>query len=268
VRDIQGHMPAGPHIVKSLPLKTERARLRYHDIPGTGVPLIFVHGLGCASSCDYPEVASSPALAGRRALLIDLLGSGFSDRPADFSYNTDGHARLLAEGIVGLGFETVHLFGHSMGGAIAITMATLLGARAKRLVLSEPNLDAGGGVYSRRIASLPETDYVAYGHADLVRDSRANGDESWAASLALSYPLAVHRGATSLVSGVMPSWREQLRLFPSPKTIIVGEKSLPDTDAGFGRDGVHVEIVPRAGHGMAWENPAGLAHAINRALSD
>jgi len=253
--------------VKSLPLKTERARLRYHDIPGTGVPLIFIHGLGCASSCDYPEVASSPALAGHRALLIDLLGFGFSDRPADFGYTTDDHARLLAEGIVGLGFETVHLFGHSMGGAI--TIATLLGARVQGLVLGEPNLDAGGGVYSRRIASLPEADYVASGHDRLVRASRTNGDDMWAAALALSSPLAVHRGAMSLVSGVTPSWREQLRLLPSPKTIIIGEKTRPDTDAaGFARDGVLVEIVPQAGHGMAWENPAGLAHAINRALTD
>ncbi|WP_204376858.1 hypothetical protein [Aquitalea pelogenes] len=51
--------------------------LRYHDLPGSGVPLLFVHGLGCAASSDFPRVAADPALAGRRRLLLDLLGAGF-----------------------------------------------------------------------------------------------------------------------------------------------------------------------------------------------
>src|SRR3981081_2398155 len=46
----------------------EKSRIRYHDIQGNGSPLIFIHGLGCASSCDYPRIASDPALLGRRML--------------------------------------------------------------------------------------------------------------------------------------------------------------------------------------------------------
>jgi pimeloyl-ACP methyl ester carboxylesterase len=75
-------------------------RLRYHDLPGSGVPLLFVHGLGCASSSDFPRVAADPALAGRRRLLLDLLGAGFSDRPDDFAYSVAAHAQTVA-GLIG-----------------------------------------------------------------------------------------------------------------------------------------------------------------------
>lgn len=28
--------------------------VRWHDLPGTGDPVVFIHGLGCASSYEYP----------------------------------------------------------------------------------------------------------------------------------------------------------------------------------------------------------------------
>ena len=51
------------------------ANILYHDIPGSGAPLVFIHGLGCASSSDYPSVVSDAMLTGRRSILVDLLGS-------------------------------------------------------------------------------------------------------------------------------------------------------------------------------------------------
>ena len=76
--------------MKSLVLESPEATIRFHDLAGVGTPLVFVHGLGCASSCDYPAVARDPSLASRRAILVDLLGSGFSDRPEGFDYSVSG----------------------------------------------------------------------------------------------------------------------------------------------------------------------------------
>jgi pimeloyl-ACP methyl ester carboxylesterase len=56
------------------------------------MPLVFVHGLGCASSCDYPAVARRAALAGLRVVLLDLPGYGFSDKPASSGYGIAAHA--------------------------------------------------------------------------------------------------------------------------------------------------------------------------------
>jgi len=252
--------------MKSLFIEQANAQLRYHDLAGVGVPCIFIHGLGCASSCDYPQVASDPALAGRRMLLVDLLGSGFSDRPDGFSYSIRDQAQTIVALIKHIGVGAVDIFGHSMGGAIAIEAARLLGDQVLHLVLSEPNLDAGGGYYSRKIAEMPEADYVAKGHNDLAEASRLDGNGIWEASLLASAPIAVHRGAVSLVAGGNPGWREMLYAMPFPKTVIFGSQSLPDNDTKeLPLNGVHVGMVPDAGHMMAWENPSGLAHAIREA---
>lgn len=243
-------------------------RLRWLDLPGALPAVVFVHGLGCASSWDYPEVAAQPALAARRRLLVDLPGYGFSDRPADFAYTVGAQAGVLAAWLDALALPAIDLFGHSMGGSIAIELAGIATQRVRRLVVSEPNLDAGGGVFSRPVAAHPEADYVAHGHAAAVRAARAGGLGAWEATMRVASPLAVHRGAVSLVQGGEPSWREQLAALPTPRTVVFGERSLPDPDTDrLPAMGVAVRVVPGAGHAMANENPQGLAAAIAASLA-
>ncbi len=239
-------------------------RLRYHDLPGGGTPLLFLHGVGCASSCDYPRVAAEPALAGRRMLLLDLLGFGFSDRPAEFGYAVEDHARTVCALVDGLPLETLDLFGHSMGGAVAVVVAALRPERVRHLALGEPNLDPGGGFFSTPIAQMSEAEYVARGHAAAMRNTT---DPVWAGSMAAAAPVAVHRGCVSLLRGASPTWRELLAALTMPRTVIIGAHSLPDSDTErLPAIGVDVRIVSQAGHSMAWENPAGLAAAIAGAL--
>lgn len=121
------------------------ATLRWHDFPGDGLPVVFIHGLGCASSYDYPRIASDPALRERRKILIDLPGFGYSDKPRVFSYNIHEQALVLEQFLSHLRLQRFALFGHSMGGSIAIEAAGLLGERVTTLLVSEPNLFAGGG---------------------------------------------------------------------------------------------------------------------------
>ncbi|MGP4878690.1 alpha/beta fold hydrolase, partial [Klebsiella pneumoniae] len=83
----------------------------------------------------------------------------------------------------------------SMGGSIAIEAAGLLGERVTTLLVSEPNLFAGGGEYSRRIAAQSESAFVADGYARLQAARQtaqgalfckqpAHGERSSASSLA------------------------------------------------------------------------------------
>lgn len=67
-----------------------QAQVRWHALPGKGDPVVFIHGLGCASSYEYPRIVADPAFAGRRAILIDLPGYGYSERPASFSSGASG----------------------------------------------------------------------------------------------------------------------------------------------------------------------------------
>jgi haloalkane dehalogenase len=129
------------------------AKLRYHDLEGNDIPIIFIHGLGCASSSDYPQVASVKELSTHRRLLIDLLGSGFSDRPDDFGYSIRDHAEYLKDFVGSIGLKSFFVYGHSMGGSIAISFADRWRDRLAGIILSEANLDPGGGFTSKKIAA-------------------------------------------------------------------------------------------------------------------
>lgn len=243
-------------------------RMRWLELPGEGPALVFVHGLGCASSHDYPEVAAHDSLARRRRLLVDLPGFGYSDRPDDFPYTVDAHAEVLEAWLDAVAPGPVSLFGHSMGGAVAIALASRAPARIAHLVSSEPNLDDGGGDFSRPVASRGEPDYVARGHDASVRAAALGGMRDWAATMRASSPIAVHRGAVSLVAGASPTWRARLAAMAMPRTVIFGARSLPDPDTErLPAIGVAVRIVPDAGHAMANENPSALAEAIAASLA-
>jgi len=244
------------------------ARLRYHDLPGAGAPILFVHGLGCAASCDYPRGAADPALAGRRMLLVDLLGFGFSDRPVNFGYTVEDHADSLVALLRGLELPPADIVGHSIGGSIAIVVAARAPALVRRLVASEPNLDPGGGFFSSPVAAQSEQEYVTRGHTAVVQREASEGQIVWAGSLRISAPFAVHRGSVSLVRGSVPSWREQLLGLSLPRTIIFGGNSLPDPDIeGLPPAGVATRVIPDVGHSMIWENPSAYARAVRGCLT-
>lgn len=253
--------------MKEFRLVNCNATLRYHDLPGEGVPIVFIHGIGCASSFDYPQVASVSGLEGHRRILVDLIGSGFSDKPELFDYSIDNHADYLKELIEYLEFDDFILYAHSMGGAIAIVLAARVENRLSTLILSEANLDAGGGFFSQKIATYDEDDYLSYGHNDIVQESINSSNESWAASLSVSSPIAIHKTACSLIKGSSPSWRQIYYTLNCSKTYIFGCHSLPDPDCeALIKQHIDVVTVSESGHSMAWENPEGLAFAIRGAI--
>lgn len=243
------------------------AILRYHDMPGDGTPILFIHGLGSACSLDYPTAAASPQISGHRRLLVDLLGFGYSDWASADQYALAQQARHIAAMVQSLGIARLHIFGHSMGGAVAIALADLIRERVAGLIVAEGNLDGGGGSTSRAVGAQSAEEYRAHGHARMVAAERAAGNTAWAMSLHHSDPGAVHAAALDLIRGGAPSWRELLYRFPFPKAYIFGERSLPDPDVDeLARHGVRVGIVPYAGHDMAVDNPVGLAEAVAAAI--
>lgn len=242
--------------------------MRYQDFPGEDMPILFVHGLGCASSFDYPEVAAQNSLKNHRRILVDLLGAGYSDKPNEFTYIVEDHARYLQEFINFLNLGPFILFGHSLGGAVALALADKCQDRLHQIILSESNLDKSSeGSTSKYIADFEMPSFVNREFDKLVRDSYENGNEIWAASLSVWSPKAAYLMSKSAVEGGNPSWRSILYSLKCPKTFIFGEKSLPDSDMKvLTEHGIRIEIVEHAGHSMAWENPEGLAFAISRAI--
>jgi pimeloyl-ACP methyl ester carboxylesterase len=253
--------------MKSIILDEDKNRLRYLDSGGSGNVILFIHGLGCASSFEYPNVITQGGLQKTRCILADLLGYGYSDHPRHDTYSLTGHAQALRKLVDHLDPRRLTLFGHSMGGAIAIELAELIKDRVDALIVSEGNLDAGGGFYSRKIASYTLDEYVRHGHAHLVDENILSGNTEWANTMKHAEPRAVHCDAVDLIEGRTPSWREKLYDFPFKKTYLFGEKSLPDDDERvLQSNGITVRVVKDAGHNMALENPLGLAEAIVQSL--
>lgn len=240
-------------------------RVRFHDFPGDGEPLVFIHGLGCASSYEYPRIVADPAFRRRRVILLDLPGSGFSEKPREYAYTTGDQARVVLELFDALALERGWLYGHSMGGAIAIEAAAMAGERLAGLAVSEPNFHPGGGFFSRAVTSHDEAEYVAGAHVQMIEQE----SPFWAGSLASNAPWAVWRSAASLVQGGAVDWYACFLALSKPKLLIFGEQSLPDADfASLSERGVPTAVIPDAGHSMSCENPSALARVLTDFCSD
>lgn len=242
-------------------------KIRYHDFPGEDTPIIFIHGLGCAGSFDYPEVAAQKALLNHRKLLVDLLGSGFSDKPDSYSYTIKEHADYLDNFIESLDLKKLIIFGHSLGGPVALELAKKLGDKVEAVILSEANLDPSTeGSFSYEFGTYKEEDFVNAIFSEVVVENSVE-NSMWSRALAVCSPTAISRISRSAVQGSQPSWREILYSLDCKKTFIFGENSLPDDNKDkLQGEGINIEIVKNAGHSMAWENPKGLAEAIKNGI--
>jgi pimeloyl-ACP methyl ester carboxylesterase len=213
-------------------------------------------------------VVAEPWLAARRAIIPDWFGCGYSDRPDGFSYSLEDHAATIALLLDHLDAWGTLVVGHSMGGSVGIALATARQDLVGRLALAEANLDAGGGMLSSGIASQSEEGFVSRGYAQLIREVRTAAAAGETGLVAVGMwqvadPRGLHRSAVSLVQGTQPVMRDQLLQLPIARAYIFGERSLPDPDTEWlPAHGIRVAVVPDAGHGMVWENPAGFAEAL------
>jgi len=95
----------------------------HYEAWGTGDPVVLVHGLG-ASAAAWRRVAPYLAEAGYRVLALDLKGCGLSARPPG-DYSRKALAALVCGFMDNLGVRRARaVVGHSMGGAIALEIAS------------------------------------------------------------------------------------------------------------------------------------------------
>jgi pimeloyl-ACP methyl ester carboxylesterase len=254
--------------VQSLQLTKPHAVMRFLDFEGEREPpLVFVHGLGGAGSAHFPRLLAEPAFAGHRLVAMDLLGHGYSDRPAEFDHSLEDHAETVAQLLDHLRLSGCAVFGHSMGGSVAITLAAQRPELVSRLMLGEANLDPGGGFVSTVIASQSESEFRDGGHEQVCERLEGLGFVVSAGSFRICSSEGLYRSAVGLVEGTRPSMRERLYEMRVPRASVFGERSLPDPDVEeLPRHGVETLIVPDAGHDMTFDNPGGVAAAIQQAL--
>lgn len=107
----------------------------YHD-QGRGNPVMMIHGSGPGVTAWANWRLNIPVLSERlRIVAPDMIGFGYSERPADGVYTMARWCDHLVALADALKLETFDIVGNSFGGALAIAMAAAHPARVRRLVL-------------------------------------------------------------------------------------------------------------------------------------
>jgi pimeloyl-ACP methyl ester carboxylesterase len=103
---------------------------------GTGDPVVLIHGSGPGVTSYANWRLVLPALAENfRVVAPDMVGFGFSERPANIEYGVQTWADQVVGLMDTLELPTAHLVGNSFGGAIALRIATQHPDRVGKLVL-------------------------------------------------------------------------------------------------------------------------------------
>jgi pimeloyl-ACP methyl ester carboxylesterase len=113
-------------------------RLTYVELnPDAPRSVLLIHGLGSYLKFWRHQI-DELAGKGYRVVALDLPGYGKSEKPGTFPYTMEAFALVVSDVIAQLGLERPVVFGHSMGGHIAMTLALLQPDSVGGLVLTSP----------------------------------------------------------------------------------------------------------------------------------
>lgn len=100
--------------------------------PRDGSPIVLIHCFTCA--IDWWDGMRPLLEREHRVIAIDLLGHGGSEKPAR-GYAIDLQARSVGEALEALQVGPATIVGHSLGGAVAVSLAEADPSQVKRVVI-------------------------------------------------------------------------------------------------------------------------------------
>ena len=251
---------------------------------GDGPPLVLVHGVGATRAVwgrVLERLASSHAVTA-----LDVPGFGDSP-PAGPGFDLDAVADTVAEGLAAAGVPAPFaLVGHSLGGAVALTLAHRHRDAVERLVLVAPAglnprpswlaeaLGLGGSLFVpvRRLAGRAFADNAAARALMLtgtVHDgARLHPDD---ARTILDASAAALRLREGIAAAAAADLRPLLAELPAPLGLVWGERDLIIPAAGLEairalRPDAPTRTVPDAGHVPMLEAPGAFADALETVL--
>ena len=112
-----------------------------------GPPLVFIHGVGAGASSFMWRKNFDDLARDFRVYAFDLLGFGFSDKPAAASYSADLYVDLITDFIREVSGYPVNIIASSLGAAYAIRVADEHPELINSMVLNGP---AGSDALNRR----------------------------------------------------------------------------------------------------------------------
>lgn len=184
---------------------------------GEGPPVILLHGSGPGVTAYANWRLVMPELAKRfRVLAPDIVGFGYTERPADARYTLDFWLQHLLGFVDAQGLAKASFVGNSFGGALALHFAARFPGRVDKLVLMgacaldfelTAGLDAVWG-YKPSLANMRELLRVFVHDQSRITDDLANS-----------------RFAASMRPGYQEVYE---RLFPAPRQARIAELAVPE----------------------------------------
>ncbi|KAI5916092.1 alpha/beta fold hydrolase [Thauera sp. 2A1] len=257
-------------------------RTNYHDV-GDGFPLLMIHGSGPGVSAWANWRLVMPELAKRsRVIAPDMVGFGFTERPAGQKYDMDVWVEQAVGLLDALGIERADLVGNSFGGALALALTIRHPQRVRRLVLMgsvgvpfeiTEGLDAVWG-YEPSFENMRRImDYFAWDRS-LVNDELAK----------LRYEASIRPGFQESFSAMFPAPRQRwvdamtsseadIRAIPHETLVIHGrdDQVIPLSTSltlanWISRSQLHV--FGRCGHWTQIEHSARFARLVGDFLAE
>jgi pimeloyl-ACP methyl ester carboxylesterase len=106
------------------------------DGPRAGSPIVLIHRF--AGSIHEWDLIIGQLASNHRVIRVDLLGHGGSEKPSS-GYSIENQARLIAAVLDALNVRHAVVVGHSMGGDIAVALATARRDLVDRLIMIDAN---------------------------------------------------------------------------------------------------------------------------------
>jgi 2-hydroxymuconate-semialdehyde hydrolase len=257
-------------------------RTNYHDL-GTGAPVLMIHGSGPGVSAWANWRLVMPEIAKRaRVIAPDMVGFGFTDRPAGQRYEMDVWVEQAVGLLDALDLAQVDLVGNSFGGALSLALAIRHPQRVRRLVLMgsagvpfqlTPGLDAVWGYTPSFEAMRHLLDVFAFDRG-LVTDELAQ----------LRYEASIRPGLQEAFAAMFPAPRQRwvdalcsseasIRALPHETLVIHGreDRVIPLSNSLTLTDWLpraQLHVYPHCGHWTQIEHAARFARLVTDFLGE
>jgi len=93
-------------------------------VAGVGRPVVLIPGL-FGAAFEFRKVVPDLVAGGRQAIIVEILGTGASGRPARADYSLTGQAGRVAAVLDTLGIRAAIVVAHSIGASVAMRLAVV-----------------------------------------------------------------------------------------------------------------------------------------------